>query len=139
MIDIIAPEGTFPASSEAALLERATACLLKWEKTTNIPLAVTNTGAYLNVLPKGRVAAGGKADRVVRVELLTPQGSLNQEQRAGITAGMTDLVAELAGEPNVRERVWVLFHEAVDGGWGIGGKAYTNADLGDAVRASLKR
>ena len=138
MIDIVASEGTFPESSEAALLERATSCLLQWEKTTGIPIATANTAAYLDVLPRARVTAGGKPDRVVRVQVLTPTGTLSQEQRAGITAGLTAIVAELAGEPSVGERTWVLFHEAVDGGWGIGGRAYTNADLGEAVRASAR-
>ena len=138
MIDIVAPEGTFPESSEAALLERATGSLLKWEKTASIPLAVANTAAYLHVLPRARVTAGGKADRVVRVQIITPVHSLSQEQRAGITTEITALAGELAAEPGVAERTWVLFHEAVDGGWGIGGRAYTNADLADAVRASLK-
>jgi phenylpyruvate tautomerase PptA (4-oxalocrotonate tautomerase family) len=139
MIDIVAPEGLFPESKEAALLERATASLLKWEKTTSIPLAVANTAAYLHVLQKARITAGGKADRVVRVQIITPVGSLMQEQRAGITTEITEVVGELANEPGIRERTWVLFHEAVDGGWGIAGKAYTNAALADAVRASLKR
>jgi phenylpyruvate tautomerase PptA (4-oxalocrotonate tautomerase family) len=136
MIDIVAPEGTFPESSEAALLERATTCLLEWEKTTGIPIATANTGAFLSVLPAPRVTAGGKPDRVVRVQILTPARALSQEQRAGITAGITAIVGELASEPSVRDRTWVLFHEAVDGGWGIAGRAYTNADLGEAVRAS---
>ncbi len=139
MIDIVASAGTFPEANEAALLERATACLLHWEKTTNIPLAVSNTGAYLNVLPKARVTAGGKPEGVVRVQLLTPAGALNQEQRTGITAGLTEIVGELALDPGVAARTWVLFHEAIDGGWGIGGRAYTNAALADTVRASLKR
>ena len=139
MIDIVAPEGTFPAASEATLLERATACLLEWEKTTRIPLAVANTGAFLQVLPRARVCAGGQPAGVVRVQILTPQKALTQEQRAGITSGITAIIGELAGDAGVRERTWVLFHEAVDGGWGIAGRAYTNADLADAVRASLGR
>ena len=136
MIDIVTPEGIFPAASEAALLDRATACLLQWEKTAGIPIAIANTGAFLEVFPASRITAGGKAAGVVRVQILTPARALSQEQRAGITAGITDIVAELASDLSVRERTWVLFHEAVDGGWGIAGKAYTNADLGDAVRAS---
>jgi len=139
MIDIVAHEGAFPETSEASLLERSTQSLLKWEKTAGIPLAVANTAAYLHVLPGNRVTAGGKADRVVRVQIITPVGSLKQEQRAGITAEITKIVAELAGAPGLGERTWVLFHEAVDGGWGIAGRAYTNADLRDAVVASLKR
>jgi phenylpyruvate tautomerase PptA (4-oxalocrotonate tautomerase family) len=139
MIDIVAPEGIFPEPSEATLLARVTACLLEWEKTTGIPLATANTGAYLNVLPRARVAAGGKADTVVRVQILTPVNALTQEQRSGIAAGITDIVGELATEPGVRARTWILFHEAVDGGWGIAGRAYTNAEIKEAVRASLRR
>jgi phenylpyruvate tautomerase PptA (4-oxalocrotonate tautomerase family) len=139
MIDIVAPEGMFPADAEAKLLERATTVLTDFEKVTKIPYAVANTGAFLHVLPKGRVAAGGKAANVVRVQLLTPAGALKQEQRIGIAAGITDAVAELAADKGIRERTWVLFHEAVDGGWGIAGKAYTNTELTAAVIASLKK
>ncbi|WP_232293118.1 tautomerase family protein [Stigmatella aurantiaca] len=138
MIDIVAPEGTFPESSEAALLERVTGCLLEWEKVTRIPVAVANTGAFLQVIPRARAAAGGKAASVVRVQVLTPAGALKQEQRDGIAAGITTLVGELASEPGIRDRTWVLFHEAVDGGWGIAGTAYTHAGLADMIRASLR-
>ncbi|RKH14822.1 hypothetical protein D7X74_19490 [Corallococcus sp. CA047B] len=64
------------------------------------------------------------------------RASRTQEQRAGIAASLTDIVAELANEPGQRERAWVLFHEAVDGGEGIAGKALTNVELVDSVRAS---
>jgi phenylpyruvate tautomerase PptA (4-oxalocrotonate tautomerase family) len=139
MIDIVAPEGTFLAANEAVLLERATACLLQWEKTASIPLAVANTGAFLHLLPVQRLTAGGKAAGAVRVQVLTPEGALTQAQRDGLTGGLTSIVAELATDPTVRERTWVLFSEAVDGGWGIAGKAYTRAGLGEAIRASLQR
>jgi phenylpyruvate tautomerase PptA (4-oxalocrotonate tautomerase family) len=132
MLDVTAPEGTFSTASEAALLERLTRTLLTWEKATDLPLVVANTGAYLHVQPGPRVTAGGKADRVVRVEILTPPGSLTQAQRQGITADVTRVVSELA-EGVGPERVWVLFREAADGGWGIAGRALTNADIAQAI------
>jgi hypothetical protein len=47
--------------------------------------------------PRRRLrAAGGKADRVIRVELLTPPSALNQEQRQGITTDATRIIGELA-------------------------------------------
>lgn len=48
-------------------------------------------------------------------------------------------MADLASDSSIRERTWVLFDEAPDGGWGIAGKAYTNAELRAAIIASLKR
>ncbi|NNC16781.1 4-oxalocrotonate tautomerase [Corallococcus exiguus] len=136
MIDITASDGLFSPANEAVLLKRATDCLLQWEKVSGIPYAVANTGAFLSVLPRRRTTSGGKGAGVVRIQVLTPAKSLSQEQRSGIAAGLTDIVHELADDADIRERTWVLFHEAVDGGWGIAGKAFTNADLVDAVRAS---
>lgn len=73
---------------------------------------------------------------MVRIQVLTPAKSLSQEQRTGIAAGPTDIAGERASDPGIRERTWVLVHEAVDGGWGIAGKAFTHEELVDAVRAS---
>jgi hypothetical protein len=137
MIDIVAPEGAFPASNEAAMLDRATACLLEWETASSVPLAAVNIGAFLHVIPKARVTAGGKAANAVRVEVLEPAGGLGQAQRVGITEGMMALVAELASDPSTRDRTWVVFREAVDGGWGIAGRANVNAALANKVPASL--
>ena len=136
MLDVTAAEGTFSTAREPVLLERLTHVLLTWEKATQIPLVVENTGAYLHLLPGARVTSGGKADSgIVRIEILTPPGSLTQTQRQGITNDATRVVVELA-EGLRPERVWVLFREASDGGWGIGGHAFTNADIFRAVKAS---
>ncbi|HVH31607.1 MAG TPA: hypothetical protein VNA31_08100 [bacterium] len=37
----------------------------------------------------------------------------------------------------MRERIWALLTEAPDGGWGLVGHAYTNAELVAAARAQL--
>jgi hypothetical protein len=132
MIDIVAPEGTFPSSSEAALLARATACLLEWGTTSGAGLAVADVGAYLHVIPRTRVAVGGKAADLVRVELLESAGTLGQEQRIGITEGVATLVAELASDSSIRERTWVIFREA-----GLAGHGYLNAGLAREASASL--
>ena len=128
MIEIVASEGTFPPSNVATLLERATACLLKWEKMPGIPSAATDKAAFLNLLPGGRVTEGGKPAGIVRIQLLTPPHSLNQEQRAGIAADLADIVVELASDSSVRERTWVFFLET-DGGRGIASTARANASL----------
>jgi hypothetical protein len=39
--------------------------------------------------------------------------------------------------PRLGDRTWVLLTEAPDGGWGIWGRAYTNANLVTAARAQL--
>ena len=49
------------------------------------------------------------------------------------------VVAEAADDLSVSERTWVLLTEAVEGGWGLGGKAHTNAEFVDAARAEITR
>ena len=50
---------------------------------------------------------------------------------------MTDIIAAAAGDPGLVERTWVLTAEAPDGGWGIDGHAYTDADIAGAARREL--
>jgi len=54
-----------------------------------------------------------------------------------VVSQFTDLVAEAAGDTSLSERTWVLLTEAVDGGWGLWGRAHTNAELIDAARAQI--
>ena len=50
---------------------------------------------------------------------------------------MTEIVAAAAGDPSISQRTWVLITESPEGGWGIGGHAYTGADIADAARHEL--
>jgi phenylpyruvate tautomerase PptA (4-oxalocrotonate tautomerase family) len=50
---------------------------------------------------------------------------------------MTDIIALAAGDPTLKERTWVQIVEAPDGGWGIGGHAYTNAEIATEARRRL--
>jgi phenylpyruvate tautomerase PptA (4-oxalocrotonate tautomerase family) len=72
------------------------------------------------------------------VELKVPSFALpSAAQKAGFVKEATDIVFNAAEGHHPRERIFVNMVYAVDGLWGIGGKAYTNAELGDAVnRAS---
>jgi hypothetical protein len=48
-------------------------------------------------------------------------------------AEATAIVHELSGGRLPKSQVWVNVTHAVDGAWGIGGVAFTNAELGEAV------
>ena len=78
----------------------------------------------------------GESD-YVRVQVLTPVGVLDRDKQLGVVKELTDIVANAAGDPSLRERTWVLLSESPEGGWGIGGHANTNADIAAAARAAL--
>jgi phenylpyruvate tautomerase PptA (4-oxalocrotonate tautomerase family) len=73
----------------------------------------------------------------VRVQVLTNAGALDRDKQRAVVRQFTDLIAAATGDPSLAKRTWVLLTEAVDGGWGLGGNANTNAELVDAARAQI--
>jgi phenylpyruvate tautomerase PptA (4-oxalocrotonate tautomerase family) len=71
----------------------------------------------------------------VRVQVLTNSGALDRAKQLAVVEQLTDVVADAAGRPELKERTWVLLTEAPDGGWGLWGHAHTNAELVAAARA----
>jgi hypothetical protein len=136
MIDVTVPESMFAADEESVLLSRLVDSLLKWEGATGSKLATANTGAYLHCLPKKRVTAGGQPDQVVRIDVLTPPSILSQEQKSGFIAEAAHIVGEISKNKDLSQRTWVLFRETVDGGWGIAGHGFTNAEIIAAIKSS---
>jgi phenylpyruvate tautomerase PptA (4-oxalocrotonate tautomerase family) len=72
------------------------------------------------------------------VQVLTPLGVLDREKQLGVVEELTEVVATAAGDPSLRERTWVLLTESPEGGWGIAGRANTNADIAALARAALQ-
>jgi phenylpyruvate tautomerase PptA (4-oxalocrotonate tautomerase family) len=120
MIDVTAPVGLLPADRHAELTRR----LLTAERAPRADAYTYNTGAFVHELPTSAVAtAAESAADVVRVEVLTPPGALSRDGQRELVAAATDIVTDVAGRPELRQRVWVLLSEAAEGGWGIGGVA----------------
>ena len=74
---------------------------------------------------------------VVRVQVLTPVGVLDRPKQLGVVRELTDIVAAAAGDPTLVDRTWVLIVESPEGGWGIGGHAYTQPEIAEAARKAL--
>ena len=73
----------------------------------------------------------------VRINVLTPVGVLDRDKKLGVVREMTEIVAAAAGDPSLTDRTWVLISEAPDGGWGIDGHAFTNAEIAQMARKIL--
>ena len=130
MIDVYAPEGTFTEEHFGTVLERLTECFLKWTDASELQVARDNAGAFLHVLPADRVTAGGMRAQAVRVDVKVPEVVLSTiERRQGFVSDATKIVQALSDDRC--ERAWVTISNAVDGGWGLGGHGFTNAELDD--------
>jgi len=135
MIDVYATVGTFPDPHRLASDLART--LMTIEGVPDIPMFRQNTAAFVHELPDRTFAnVDGDGGRV-RVQVLTNAGALDRDKQLAVVRQFTDLVATAAGDPLLSERTWVLLTEAVDGGWGLWGKAHTNAELVDAARAQI--
>ncbi|MDT0468562.1 tautomerase family protein [Streptomyces gibsoniae] len=137
MIDVYTSEGTI--KDRKKLAQELAQAIMRWEKVPVIPFFTDNTAAFVHELdPDGFSTAGGSADHV-RVTVTTNAGALDREQQLGVVKEISELVAAAAGDPSLLERTWVTLTEAVPGGWGIGGHAYTNDELVQHVRELLGR
>jgi phenylpyruvate tautomerase PptA (4-oxalocrotonate tautomerase family) len=135
MIDVYAVEGTFPVRHELA--RDLAAAVMRWEQVPDLPLFANNTAAFIHDLDAAAISNVAGDSNYVRIQVLTPLGVLDRDKQLGVVKELTDIVANAAGEPSLRERTWVLLTESPDGGWGIGGHANTNDDIAAAARAAL--
>jgi len=135
MIDVYATAGTFAQPHQlAADLART---LMTIEGVPDIPMFRQNTAAIIHELPDGALSNVDGDSNYVRVQVLTNAGALDRDKQLAVVSQFTDLVTKAAGDPSVSERTWVLLTEAVEGGWGLGVHANTNAELVQAARAQL--
>jgi phenylpyruvate tautomerase PptA (4-oxalocrotonate tautomerase family) len=135
MIDVYAPAGVI--SDKPKLTQELAQTIMRWEKVPAIPFFTDNTAAFVHELPADSFSdAGGSSDHV-RVQVTTNAGALDRDQQLGVVKDITALIAEAAGDPSLAERIWVALSEAVPGGWGIGGHAYTNEEIVQHVRSLL--
>jgi len=135
MIDVYAVEGTF--RDKHALAKGLAAAVMRWEAVPAISLFVNNTAAFIHDLPADSLSNVAGDSNYVRVQVLTPVGTLDRNKQLGVVKELTDIVAAAAGEPQLTERTWVLLTESPEGGWGVNGHANTGADLIAAARAEL--
>ena len=135
MIDVYATAGTFAQPHQLACDLART--LMTIEGVPDIPMFRQNTAAIIHELPDGALSNVDGDSTYVRVQVLTNAGALDRDKQLAVVSQFTDLVTKAAGDPSVSERTWVLLTEAVEGGWGLGGHANTNAELVQAARAQL--
>lgn len=135
MIDVYATRGTF--ADPKALARDLASTLMKIEQVPDIPMFRKNTAGFVHELPEGALSNVDGDGNYVRVQVLTNAGALNRDKQLAVVRQFTDLVANAAGDQSLKDRTWVLLTEAVEGGWGLAGRANTNAELIDAARAQI--
>jgi phenylpyruvate tautomerase PptA (4-oxalocrotonate tautomerase family) len=93
-----------------------------------------NVIGHVIVSPESECYVGGKPQSLAIVEVKVPGITFpNAEVKQGFVTAVTDIVDRLKAGSHPRERTFVHVSHAVDGTWGIGGEAYSNAELGAEI------
>lgn len=128
-ITVTAPRGVLTAEGELAILPRLTTALIEVSGLAGNAFFASIVGGTVHLLDPRDVYAGGINRPVVMVELKLPNiGLPDPASRAAFIAAATDIVDALTAGHD-RADTWVNILNAPDGGWGIGGRAYTGDDL----------
>jgi phenylpyruvate tautomerase PptA (4-oxalocrotonate tautomerase family) len=135
MIDVYARRGTFADKHQLAVDLART--LMTIEGVPDIPMFRQNTAAFVHDLSDDGLSNVDGDNTYVRVQVLTNAGALDRDKQLAVVSQFTILVANAADDDGLASRIWVLLTEAIEGGWGLGGHANTNAELVAAARAQI--
>jgi phenylpyruvate tautomerase PptA (4-oxalocrotonate tautomerase family) len=140
MIDVYAPADLFPADADSPLGDELTHAVLRAEGVAKPgPFHLDNTAAFIHRLPAAAIStASAAAARVVRVQIITPPGSLNRDGQKQLVREATEIVAKFSTDDATR--TWVILTEAAEGGWGLSGTAFGVQEFAAlAAKATLER
>lgn len=126
VIDVYAAADLFPAGIDRELGEALTLAVLSAEGVPSPgPFHTNNTAVYIHRMEASAVQTAATAlARTVRIQIITPPGSLNRDGQKQIVKEATEIVTKVSGDPTQPTRTWVLLTEAVEGGWGMFGTAF---------------
>ena len=91
MIDVYAAKETFGV--KLALTKTLNQVLMRWEKVPLISWFLDNTAAFIPELEPDALANASGNNNCLRIQMLTPVGVLDRENKIGVTREMTDIVA----------------------------------------------
>ena len=127
-------EGVLPPGTEKNAFARLSEAMLRWHGLAGNKVMTPNVVGSIHLVPREFTFSGAKEASVAVVEWKVPSFAFNtREVQEGFVAEATDIIHEMSGGTLPRERIWVNVVHAVDGAWGIGGEAMTNAQLGEAI------
>ncbi len=129
-VDIVASAGLFDTTAEQAVMANVFAAFIAAIDATDDERVSSIMGVTLHVVPAERMHMGGRIASSVRIDVILPAIALAsfRRRRRFITDATTAVVA-VSSDPTIQDRVVVRIVHSVDGGWGVGGHAFTNDEI----------
>ncbi|MDE1006514.1 MAG: hypothetical protein OSB38_12695 [Paraburkholderia fungorum] len=138
-ISINVTQGLLTPHGEREVLPLVADALLSAHGLSGNGFMTPNVIGHLIVSPESQSYVGGKAQSLAVVEVKVPATTFpDTEVKQAFVRAATDIIDRLSAGSHPRERTFVNVTYAVDGAWGIGGKAYSNAELGEAIQRGAR-
>src|ERR1700744_2188934 len=106
MIDVYAASGTF--TDPRHLARDLAPAVMTIEQVPDIPMFRKNTAAFIHELPADSLSNVDGDSSYVRVQVLTNAGALDRDKQLAVVARLTELIAEVAGDPWLPSGDWVV-------------------------------
>jgi phenylpyruvate tautomerase PptA (4-oxalocrotonate tautomerase family) len=134
-ISVQITNGLLTPAGEREVLPRIADALLRAHGLSGNTFMAPNVVGHLYISPESSNYVGGKAQSLAVIEIKVPSVTFpNADVKQDFVAAVTDIVDHLKAGDHPRERTFVNVTYAVDGTWGIAGRAYSNAELGAAIQ-----
>ena len=136
-ISIQVTQGLLTSDGQRRVFSRIAEILLDVHGLKGNRFMADHVIGHVTTLPEGSGYVAGKPQSLAVIEVKVPSVTfVTREAQQAFVARVTDVIDELQAGTHPRSRTYVNVTYAVDGAWGIEGRAYTNADLGAAIAAS---
>ena len=137
-LTVIATEGVFSPANEKKVISQLSALMLKVHGLTGNKFMTPVVIGHLVLVSSEYIFSGGLPVISAFIEWKVPSfGFASQDILNTYVKEATEIVVDLSNGKLSQKNVFVNVVHAIDGSWGVNGKAYTNAELGAAVQANV--
>jgi hypothetical protein len=132
-------EGVLPKGQEKVAFARLSEAMLKWHGLTGNQVMTSNIVGSIHVLAKGQAFTGMRETPVAFIEWKVPSFAfIDREVQVGYCNEATSIIHEMSGGRQSKDNIYINVVHAVDGAWNFGGKALTNAQIGEEVAKAAR-
>jgi hypothetical protein len=127
-------EGILPKDQEKVAFIRLSEAMLKWHGLTGNQTLTPNVIGEVRVLPSEQTFSGAREAPIAMIEWKVPSFAFaSREIQTGSGAEATEIIHEMSGGKQPRDRIFINVVHTVDGAWNFNGRAMTNAEIGEQV------
>jgi hypothetical protein len=127
-------EGVLPEGQEKVAFARLSEAMLKWHGLAGHQVMTPNVVGEYRVLPKQQTFSGMREAPIAVIEWKVPSFAFaSRDIQLGYFEEATDIIHEMSGGRQPRDRIFINVVHAVDGAWNFNGRAMTNAEIGEQV------